>query len=243
MTQTDAEILSSAYSYAVAECAKGVGVRYVPLRADHEPLYDASNYFGVWLERYATQFGFVTPMTPADMAANQIQGAPAVDAAQDDDGQMNDLTAADRSALQPCFESDEAARFDPVKLAGSEPWNGPLGQIGAEFYGYPEVKQVVDDYDSCLRGLNLEPNPEAPGSVRGADSREISPEQIELALQVVQCKDKVDYVQRLADIMAEKQAPIIEEYATDMVSSKEAIDNVVALAETFIAEHRAEFSQ
>ncbi|MFI9486978.1 hypothetical protein ACIG47_11360 [Promicromonospora sp. NPDC052451] len=244
MTRSDVETLDSAYSFAVAACAKDLGVDYSPFAPNDEPLYDASNYFGVWLEKYAQEFGFVAPMTPADMAANGVKGAPSVTEHAPGAGpESAQLSDDDRAQLEPCFTSEEASRFDAVSLAGAAPWNGPLGQIDAEFFGYPEAEEVVADYDDCLKANGLQPQPDTPGFARGADSREISAEQIELALKVVACKDEVDYVQRLADVMADKQAPIIEDYATEMVAQKEKTDQVVAEAEAYISEHRSEFGQ
>lgn len=244
MTRSDVETLDSAYSFAVAVCAKDLGVDYSPFAPNDEPLYEASTYFGVWLEKHAQEFGFVAPMTPADMAANGVKGAPPVTehapGAGPDSAQLSE---DDRAALEPCFTSQDASRFDAVSLAGAAPWNGPLGQIDAEFLGYPQVEEVVAEYDACLKVNGLQPQPDTPGFARGADTREISAEQIELALNVVACKDEVDYVQRLADIMANKQAPIIEDYATEMVAQKDKTEQAVSEAEAYISEHRSEFGQ
>ena len=65
----------------------------------------------------------------------------------------------------------------------------------------------------------------------------INEEQIALALKTVECKDRVDFTRRAADITAERQVPIIEEHADELFAVRKTWDDTVAEAQEYIAAH------
>lgn len=235
LSADDQDALATAQSVALAECARGIGVDYTPLRVQLDPIEKVSTYFGVWRKEDARRFGFVAPQTPSDMVHNDIEGRPEQPSGARPARHL--LTDAERERLQPCQTSDDVQRFSPEALTGKSPWNAPLGEVEAGFYGLPEVRAVIDEYDQCLRGRGAEPRGDLPGSAVGADPKTISPAQVKLALKVVACKSDVDYVPRLARIMADEQAPIIARYGRDMVAFRSRVDRLVADANTYTAEH------
>lgn len=65
----------------------------------------------------------------------------------------------------------------------------------------------------------------------------INEAQIALALTTVQCKDSINFTQRIADLIAEKEAPIVEEYAEDIVADRQRVDDLLAQAKAYNAAH------
>ena len=82
----------------------------------------------------------------------------------------------------------------------------------------------------------MEMSPTYPGFIT-ADTQLINEEQITLALQTVECKARINFTQRAADIIAERQIPIIEEHAEELVAAREKWDATVAEAKEYIAQH------
>lgn len=235
--------LDDAKSALVAECTTAQGVPYpVSHSASLEYLY--STLFGVWTKSVAEKFAFVPPSPEADMAANGvlIDGEP-VEYASDGPSKVEireSWSDADREIVEACQQSSEVESLDAAQFFETGPWSRELGDTSAGFMRTPEAQEIADEYEACLRESGLEPASGSEGSVEGADFATIDPEQIALALQVVECKDQVDYVQGLADVLAAQQAPIVEKYAAEMIAHRQKIDAKLAEADQILADYQAQ---
>lgn len=251
ITEEEMAVLSVASTMALADCARADGVDFaVSTKNPYSPLYDVSMRWGVWVDTYAERFGFVPPMTDADLRANEVVGAPtgqAPDSAEQPDLSENSaiadhnstLTSADQAVLDRCSSSKATRALNPAALVVKGPWTAKLNDVSTAFDSLDEVKDVYSEYRDCLAAdglrLSTDDGPGSPDAVIGADPSTISEEQISLALRVVACKTTVNLVPRLATIMAAQQAPIIEEYGAELVKQREAIDRAVTDARALIS--------
>ena len=231
-------ILSAALSYSLSACVAPKGIPFAPYSGGWDPIYDASNYFGVWTTTMAERFAFVKPMTQADMRANgvTINGVPVPDSTEPPPAwKSNDLSTDEaQAAIDECLALPESARFDSLQFARG-PWAAELATTSELASQTQEWKDALGEYRQCLIDKGIEPDPDDKLAVVGQDSSTIDAEQISLALEVVACKDQVKLVERLAGQIAAFQAPIIDEYATDLVAYRAQLDEVVAEAREYLA--------
>lgn len=246
-------LLVTASTLLLAECAQRAGVdwRASPV-VRYSTLYDASHYFGVWTEDLAARFAFVSPMTNADLIANGYaeEGELAVHDGSSDQpdtaawpevGAHNGaLSEADMEVVRACGDA-EANQFTAVVQA-AVPGQRKVTAAMTELDTLPEVQEVYRDLDACFDDVGLRPDPDAPGFPQGW-ALEISEEQIELALRTVACKSEVDFVRRLADQVAALQAPVVAEYADELVAARQRTDELVAKARAMVAEAQAAMPQ
>lgn len=236
LSDKEVDLLRSAQSYAIAECVQEKGLAYTPFGPSYDEIYDASNYFGVWTVAIAERFGSVKPMTVADLRANMIDvegglpqpsGEPVPWGFESDDEELVTATYAE------CASRPEAELLTPETPQG--PWNAPLAAAFETARETERSQAVLEDYHSCLQERGLKPIDDASAAVNGQNPREISADQIALALQVVECKSESRFVERLADEIALAQAPIIDEYASELVAQREALDESVRAAQELLA--------
>lgn len=57
---------------------------------------------------------------------------------------------------------------------------------------------------------------------------------------MVECKSQIDFVERLADLMAQQQAPVLVEYADELLAERATADAVVAEARAVLAAAQAD---
>lgn len=58
-----------------------------------------------------------------------------------------------------------------------------------------------------------------------------------MAVTVVDCKKSLDFTQRIANVEASLQQPLVEKYSREMQEHRSAIDEMMPQAEKLIAEH------
>ena len=117
--------------------------------------------------------------------------------------------------------------------------NSRLSSIGDEYDVVnrdPRMQDLFSELRVCYAEQGMEMDEESPGYIHPRIDR-IDEEQISLALKTVECKDQVNFTRRAADITAERQIPIIEEYADELLAGREKWDDTVAEAEEYIAAH------
>jgi hypothetical protein len=243
----DAALLSEAGNVQTAVCARAQGIDFVamPLLSDIE-VYRQEQFFGPWTMAQAQKFGFIEPMTDADLRANRFvpQNYGKQSTARTDVAAHNaPVVEKHRAELEACAKKS-AKLTDPIRSAPRAPWHDELNAAvdpvatGTD----PEVKAVLDELNDCLKKNGLKPDPERPGFVEGVDVNHITEEQIELAVQVVQCKQDVDFTQRVATIWAAREAPVLEKYAKELVAQAAANKKVVDDAQALISAHKDVFS-
>ena len=237
LAKTDDDEMNTAISIRMSACAaeRGVDFRPTPVMSDVSDV--ASNFFGVWIPKYAEKFGFVPPNSNADLAANGVKGAPHVVLHGIPSLRHNGtLTDAEWKVVDAC--RDEAPELNSDVVAPQGPWVRPAQDAENAALGSKAAKEVESDYDACLTSKGLEPDPESPGFVKGADVHTISPQQIALALKVVDCKTQVHYVQRLTSLIANAQAPIVAKYHQELVAQRQRIDAALVKAKKVIADYQ-----
>ncbi|WP_448062438.1 hypothetical protein [Cellulomonas hominis] len=228
--------LAAAGTVLLSICARAAGVGFLaPDVSFYDTTYDSEEYFGPWTVGQAERFGFVMPMTDADLIANGI--VPDTIGYFDRPPHPNTaLTEQDWEVVDACEEPEGADQFDEPQMRVG-PWEEQIRAIDETLARQPDVVTALDELAACYAEVGLEPDPEQPWRVEGADGGVISEEQVRLALQVVDCKTRVDFTARVARVHADLQAPIIVEYADELVAKRERIDAAVAAARVLIAEN------
>lgn len=232
----------AAQSLAMSKCMTAAGFSFSPSTFPTDPLYAASNFFGVWTSGMAERFAFVMPMTEADMRANGVtfNGQPIPESTAPAKGlPSNNVEDPEvQAGIERCLAEPEMSRFD-FQLPPS-PWAADAQAAYDAAVQSQEWKDTVADYHECLRGKGMEPDMRDDQlSVVGGDGSVIDAEQISLALEVVACKDQVKLVERLAGQIAAFQAPIVDEYAVELTTLREYIDQFVLDSRAYLAAESA----
>lgn len=251
LTAEEQQLLVTAFTVMRSRCAQGLGVDW---RADpvvrYSTLEEASHFFGVWTEAHAARFAFVAPMTNADLVANGYvpegsvpvhDGSPEqadLGAGSEIGAHNAALSEEDLERAMTCNDDEAVARFSQAQIE-QPPGARRIGVVMQGLAELPEAEQVYADLDRCFEEHGLTPDPEAPGMPEGWELV-IDEEQISLALQTVACKTEVDLVPRLADLVAEQQAPILAEYADELVAYRADLDTLVAEARAVVADAQAQ---
>jgi len=242
----DDAVTQNAQQVAMSLCARAKGIRWVPVFMDSTYDRRSGPVEGPWVEANAKKFGFITPEADGDVRRSLHPGLEESHRFPGDKPSANEaLSEADRDVVRACGAAPEAMRFDVMHVRPQGPWDLALGEAHDKAFPVTdagtttskETKPVEDDYDACLRAVGVEPDPQRLGWAKGAVAHVLDAQQIALALTVVQCKTQVHYAQRLADIEAELEVPIVEKYAHELTARKKKIDAVVADAKKFLAAH------
>lgn len=236
----EADRLTTAASFALAECAADSGVTFTPIGDTLDAqVYASEQYFGPWTIDQAETFGFVTPQSRNDMVANGIDGAVAGESSGAEAvASANDaLSDADWTIIDGCGSEDAAVREFSAATVDSGPWSELLLAAGTRVVDDPRAQPVIDELTACFADEGLEPMEDTPWLPEGADPGVLSAGQIELALTVVRCKESVGFTQRMADIDASLQAPILRDHAAELIERREALDAALEHADAVIAAH------
>ncbi|MGC5168210.1 hypothetical protein [Luteimicrobium sp. DT211] len=240
----DDAVTADAQQVAMTLCAKKRGVTWDPYFADSRYDLRVGPVEGPWVEANANKFGFLKPSSPTDVQRQTHPDSPEAQRLPGEKGSPNaTLDDAQQKIVQACAAGPDATRFDLSRLTPQGPWD--LALQTAHEKTFPTVddhsatsdatRPVEDDYDACLRSAGVEPDPDRLGWAKGADPSVLDAQQISLALTVVRCKAQVRYAQRLADIEARLEAPIVEKYSHELTARKAKIDGVVADAKKYLA--------
>ncbi|WP_198303481.1 hypothetical protein [Cellulomonas sp. PSBB021] len=233
-TFLEMDLLATASSVAVGLCAAENGVTITPPQPLTDPVYVSEQYYGPWTRDQAERFGFVKPMTQADLAANGIVAdTTGADHQAPPDG---DLTAADWEIVDACGAAPRSARFDDA-LRHVGPWYAELEAVQAQVLDDAEAKGALRDLEECYEQAGLGVSSDgSPGWPRGANGSVIDQQQIQLALASVECKQKTDFTARVAAVEARLQAPIVVKYADELVQKRAEIDEALMAARALLAD-------
>ncbi|WP_250442651.1 hypothetical protein [Actinotalea sp. C106] len=226
--------LAHATAYAVAACAEERGVTFAPPESASDPVYRSETYFGPWTTTQANSFGFVMPMTEADLAANGIiNGTSDNTSAATPNG---DLSEQDWKVIDECNATDATVQDLVAALHLQGPWMAELAAVEAAVLEDAQIQEILSELYDCYEESGLSPSNSAqPWLPVGADASQISEGQIRLALEVVDCKTQMDFTQRVADRHAQLQAPIIAEYANELVAQRDRIDEALEMSNDLVA--------
>ncbi|MCR6688034.1 hypothetical protein [Cellulomonas sp.] len=232
-TFLEMDLLSTAASVALSHCAAEKGVTFEPPEALTDPVYVSEQYQGPWTRSQAEHFGFVKPMTQADLAANGvIDATPDAEASAPPNG---DLTDDDWKVVDACVGSASSQFDDALRHVG--PWYAEFDAVTAQVFDDPDAKDALHELEECYDRAGIGASQDgSPGWPRGADGSVIDQQQIQLALTSVECKEETDFTARVAGVEARLQAPIVVKYADELVAKREQIDEALAAARALLAE-------
>lgn len=235
LSASEDEYVTSAESIEMSLCASKDSVDFRPTPPVIDIANTVSTIFGPWVKSYTAKYGFVPPESDADLVANGVKGAPRVKLHGFASLRHNGtLTDSDWEVVNKCRD----LTLDGDALAPPGPWSKPASTAATAALAGDKAQAIESDYNACLRSNGLEPDAGSPGFVRGADVNVISPQQIALALTVVDCKTKVHYVQRLSDLVDDAQAPIVAKYHKELVAQRQRIDAALEKSKRLIADYQ-----
>ncbi|WP_344207396.1 hypothetical protein [Microbacterium mitrae] len=211
-------IVDYAIDLKLAKCAQEEGV---PLQAiDRRTFSPRVGYrtFGIWVLDEAAKYGYdVRPRTADEQKILE----------------SNTAVAGTEDTIERCLNEavDSFPRVQQVEtLAGR-------GEI--ESYDLTmsdaEAKAIIADWNSCVEeeGLSLVEGATLQPNTEGASTEQV----LEIAIIDVQCKQKLNVVQQLADIQASYQTVFITENQAALNAERAKIDETIAIAEAYIGEN------
>jgi orotate phosphoribosyltransferase-like protein len=121
-----------------------------------------------------------------------------------------------------------------AKQPKSGPWLPALDAAWQNAENSQRWRSVVADWSACLQRKGLTPDLQhlAPQGVdwKAVGERTVRPQDIELAVADVACKEQTNTVHRLADVVAAAQAPVIAKYHAELLAQRTELDAQVAKA-------------
>jgi hypothetical protein len=249
--QEDSDYLSAAYSAALTKCAREeLDIPWVALEPDgYSPTAHMWTKYGPWTKPVAEKFAFAIPMGDGALIVNGLVDEP-------EGYELTPLPNEDlpeeqkREVYDVCGSKPEVEHFNekPLWDASSGPGWAALDDEAEAVNRDPRMQALVEELHVCYNENDIRFDANRPYVAFAADAvwwdkpemegqKQITEEQIQLALKVVDCKDQVDFTQRAADIIAERQVPIIEEHADELFQIRANWDATVADAKEYIASH------
>lgn len=242
----DYNLIDTATEGAFIKCVReevGVDLKGYTVERD-EPVRRIFWRYGPWTKPVAEKFAFVPPMTDGELMANGYVPRPADYVEPESLYPYEGLSEEDREKMRDACSSDpDVQRFlmDPERSYG--PGEVALNDTWDQADNDPEMKALVEELDACFQTKGLEANPRVIGDPKGADRNLIDEDQIDMALKTVECKDQIDFTQRVADILAKHQMDVINEHADELFAHRQELDDLVADAKQYIAENPDLFVQ
>lgn len=243
--RNESTTLTTGYTALVSLCALERGVDYQVFPEFPESvqsIYAQEHYFGVWTDSQAERWGFVEPATQKDLIANGIipEETPATDTflpPQAGHRAIHEVNEEESAIIMECDGLVDQQFFQVLVHDGG--WWQEYEPLEFNYKRNKQAVALVDELGACYaeNGLVPESREDAPWYPQGARGDRIDEEQIGLALQVVACKDSINFTQRMAEIEAAEQVPLIKKYAAEMIAKRVQIDTAVAAAKKVIAEN------
>lgn len=235
LSPLETDLLSVAGTVEVAACAQTKGVRFIAPRPIDDPVYESEHYFGPWTVEQAERFGFVRPMSQADLVANGVQGASDSDSEAGSALPDNSaLTDADWDVVDECGQSAAVESYrDALSQVG--PWTEEISTISTTMENDSTMIALFSELDECYRDAGLTPEEGEPWLVTGADDHVIDEQQVTLALGVVRCKESVDFTRRAAAVEAAYEASVIAQYSDELLAQRAQLEETLSDARELIA--------
>ncbi|WP_149205100.1 hypothetical protein [Actinotalea subterranea] len=214
----------NAATLALGTCARGLGIEYT-----YKPLIPEmgdDRDFGVWVTSYAAQFGYHAVMSEEKAAAAAGQTTPDFGVVSPEQQEL----LADQ-----CVNSPEVKRFREVPSTG--PWSDAMEFAYSAVAGSDEAATLRETWRGCLEAAGVQPpdNEAAFDALAVGEGEQLSETEIRVAVADTQCKSEVGMVQKLADLLAAHQSPIIVEYRTELEAVRAKQEAQLAEAQEFLA--------
>jgi hypothetical protein len=225
LRQDEARQVDDARSLAMRGCAVERGLDEPAWRAS-DPELGGSRLYGVWLLEWVEKFGYEVPTTP--------RGQALADAELDSEP----YTAEQLAVYDACAASDAVLLFSERSAWRDIPIGTVLTELSNIALSSEQARSVFSDWEACLatRGLERVGTEEDPYGIVGA-SLAITPQNISIATADVTCKDEVDFVQRLADVEAAYQQPVVDRYESELSAQRADFDELVTRARQYLTDN------
>lgn len=241
LSMNEVDEIATASAVEIVLCARDAGIDVGdPWGTRGDPIYDSEPYFGPWTLDQARKFAFVPPSTDADLAANGIQTPSGSGAKSEVAPPFAGLSDAEMEKVDACGTKTEHHEEFVAAQTQDGPWIAEIRAVENRILAL-EVggqKKLVDELASCYEaeGLRASDGPQSwiPLGARG-DS--IGPEQVAMAVTVVQCKDSLNFTERMASIHAGEQAKVVEKYADELSSERESLDRALVAARSVLRQN------
>lgn len=194
-------------------------------RSYGEPALQEWERYGRWNLKNAEQYGYMPVPSPEfekGMEENNVWGQK----------NQSVLSSAEYTeARDECAEADPQSPINALTLEDGAPQE-VLDMRNRSYelmLGTSEAKQVFDEWEQCLTENGVKLNPEvSPFAVEGVSYDSVDEASIKAAIKDVTCKQKTDFMQRLANIEASFQQPVAKKYEAELVSMRSDIDERMA---------------
>lgn len=246
------ERLEDAKAVAEAVCEKRVyyydeaseiGTRRgIKLRSPAPPEHAMFNELGPWTEEMATRFAYTGPSTVAEQVYRRLIPPPPGFLEEDFRQRMAELHGI---FGEECKDKSTVNLFDQGRLEDTRPREGSelafpsLEDKLAKTAGF---QAALADLQQCYdeSGIRLEEKQDGDRTytvIGGADYHRLNQTQIDLALKDVQCKTKVDFVNRVAQEAAKLQGPILAKHYKKLAAWRAEVDETLRKADAYVAAH------
>lgn len=241
----DSLLINDASGGAFVKCVDkklGIKLKGYPL-SPYEPTYEMFWRYGPWTKKVAEKFAFVTPMSNRDLIENGYVPRPEGDSERPTLNPFVVVPAEDRAKMDEACSSDQDSQKFALTEASSEPGAVALEDTWDQADSDPEMQKLLDELDICFQGEGMKADPQRIGYPTAAVNTVINEEQVGLALKTVECKNQIDFTQRVADILAKYQMKVIDKHSNELFATRKKWDDLVAEAETYIAANPEYFVQ
>ncbi len=192
----------------------------------NRPLIDSAwNNYGPWTYEIAKEFGFTHP----NSGEGRIRPPDPPIMSYSEEVRHRIDVECDESIYESINLPGYPAEF--IEVVSS-------GDVSKD----PRAIEVNEELSVCIREKGLSPSSHGNwGLLDNSTVKTYNDEQAELAVQVVECKEKVNFTQRIAELQAEQQVRIIEKYAPEIFAVKAYEEDLMRRAEEYIRDHQSIF--
>lgn len=214
---SEAEIaeLLSARSLAINLCASEEG--FVSEWRPVEPVAFGDRRFGVWVRESVERWGYGLPQPAEEPWANN-----------------SILEAMD--VYEECNNSEDAQRFQFEAVQPGFDYGAEVAGLSDAALESDAAAVVFDEWGECIEAQGLEREESAPWGVAGTNI-DVTEENIRIALIDVGCKDSTNYIQRIANIRASYEQPIVDKYLNELTDMRAEYDAMISDAEQYVLEN------
>ncbi|MFE5309531.1 hypothetical protein [Isoptericola sp. NPDC056605] len=227
-TQQEHEAIFNAHTLAIANCAERNGIAYH--YGEIIPETETDRDYGLWVPAAAKQAGY------APVESEEKKQAVAETLSGESDVEISD---ADFAKLeQNCANDPDVLRLTEHK--GSGPWSEGLGNAWTAFQSSDVYNTIRNEWAKCLSGNGID----AASDTRTLDAAvprdaylTSSAATRDVAIVDANCKQSIDMIQRLADLHAAYEAPVLDEWSSELSALHDKYEQQVADAEAYLAKN------
>lgn len=220
LNSQDRAVLDTARDLTLSRCMADAGfAKYAPFDGPVRPDPGNERKYGVWIREQVAQYGYQDPAEHAVSPVPSHRGLA--------------VNQAANAASRACFQGllDQGVMYDLDAIVPQS----PLGYQPAD--NTDEGRAVLAQWSQCLQDNGVAPPDTEGGNLvpAGVDAAPLQ-EQIRVGLIDVDCKRKLDIVQRLADIDAAEQGAYIERAGDYLAAYRAVVQPVLAKDRILLAE-------